>query len=328
MKKIGVLNNCVKCGICAQMTNKLKEKSDGSIEVVGNGFVADSEMRAFDEVVDACPVNAIVLKDSGAVGNDLNSLKKALIDSLNKFKHLSINPDEYKFDASQYSIPIPRSPRERDYSYKKYEKAEREGLREFDNIMYSQRRQIVQKLLVEYKVNVLNKFIDYSETSDNFYFKINTQIGALLKEFANTAKIVTNGNVNLGSSFTEFKMKPSFGIKESHNDLDSHTYVWNLRHIEECYYVDRIVDALEPLDWFETFVDVDDEEDRRGKYVYGYKLGDVCKTLAKYILSEAASELNYNSGDGVGDTINSQLKRYQEMLNVEIDKKISEIKEL
>ena len=61
MKKVSISKECVKCGICAQMTSKLKEKADGSIEVVGNGFVSDNEMNSFKQVLESCPVNAILL---------------------------------------------------------------------------------------------------------------------------------------------------------------------------------------------------------------------------------------------------------------------------
>lgn len=327
MKKVSISKECVKCGICAQMTSKLKEKADGSIEVVGNGFVSDNEMNSFKQVLESCPVNAILLSDTNAVGEDLSSLKKALIDNLTKFKNLSIDPKEYRFDSSQYTIDIPHSIKENGYPYRDYSRAEREGLQEFDRIMYSQKRPIIQKLLIDYKVNVLNNFIDYSESNNNFYFKINTQITNLLKEFADTAKSVTNGKVNLSSDFTNFKFKPLFGIKESSNDLDSYTYVYQLRHIEEVYFVDRIINELESLSWFDTSIDVDDKEDSRGRDKYGYRLSGACKSLAKQILSEAAYVLNDNS-DGVREIIEVQLKKYQEMLNVEIDKKINQIKQL
>ena len=328
MKKVSISKECVKCGICAQMTSKLKEKADGSIEVVGNGFVSDNEMNSFKQVLESCPVNAILLSDTNAVGEDLSSLKKALIDNLTKFKNLSIDPKEYRFDSSKYTINIPSpTPKEEGYPYRDYSRAEREGLQEFDKLMYSQKRQVIQRLLVDYKVNVLNNFIDYSENSSNFYFKINTQITNLLKEFAETANSVANGKVNLNNSFTNFKLIPSFGIKESSNDLDSYTYVYQLRHIEEVYFVDRIINELEPLSWFDTYVDVDDSYDSKGRDKYGYRLKGTYKTLAKQILSEAAYVLNDNS-DGVGEIINSQLKRYQEVLNVKIDEKINQIKQL
>lgn len=329
MKEITILKECVKCGICTQMTTKLKEKPDGSVEVIGKGLVSDSEISTFNKILESCPVNAILLSDSKDVGEDLDSLKKSLISNLNKFKSLSIDSSEYRFDSSKYTINIPgRSPKENGYPYRDYSRAESEGLQEFDRMMYSQKRQIIQRLLVDYKVNVLNKFIDYSEDKNNFYFKINNQISNLLKEFAQTVNSITNGKINLDSSFTDFKVIPSFGIKESHNDLDSHTYVYHLRHIEEVHFVDSIINELEPLRWFDTYVDVDDKEDSRGRDKYGYRLNGTYKTLAKQILSEASYILNDNCSDGVGPTINEQLKRYQEVLNAAIDEKINQINKL
>ena len=58
------------------------------------------------------------------------------------------------------------------------------------------------------------------------------------------------------------------------------------------------------------------------------RLNGTYKTLAKQILSEASYILNDNCSDGVGPTINEQLKRYQEVLNAAIDEKINQINKL
>lgn len=295
MKKLIVSENCVSCGMCVFATDLLKEDTSGKAVPVELGIVSEDKIAKIQEVIDSCPVKAISMVNTGIVKSlgkqGLNELKKIIEDKLGNYKVEFPDSKYYEFNKSEFSTPTAHASGEYGYEYKSDEKAERAGLREFDRIMYSQRKAIIQQLLVEYKNKKLHKYSYYEKEKGNFYHDVNQNIEKMLKEFLAEAQVLSGNKLILPKEFDTFEVIPQMGI--SGDKVNKELYVYQLRHIEELWFTQNIMNELESLSWYDTYIDTDDMEDHRGKYVYCYKnISNVCSLFGKHILDEFSYVLN------------------------------------
>lgn len=325
MKKIVVSSNCVACGACSMMTEYIIENSNGTVSPNGAGVVPPDKLEAFQEVIDVCPVKAISLNNAGLVhktGKEgLFELKQLIQSEFNGYKIPMPNSESYKFNKTNYHVPTPWGSNERRYEYKNYDKAEEAGFREFDRIMYRQRKTLIQQVLVQYKTKALLDFTEYVDESGNYYYDINKSISRRLEEFVAQAQILSNNKLTLPPNFTECDFKPVFGTKG--DKFDRERYVYPIKHLEEIDIVDRIMAELEPLSWFKVYVNTADTQTYDGKKfkdMYCYDLREVTNELAKWILNETEYILNYYDGiQGIlEDNLPSVLKEMGKGINNKI----------
>ena len=365
MKQIFISSECIKCGICIVQSNLLKENEIGEpVPILASGIIQKKLIPEFKKVMDDCPVNAISLieyrgiinnletKQSSSKGvmnnletkqssskcennkkednqvilnqDNINEIKKTLGEKIQKYKNLEEYKDKYKFNIDEFYIPLPYSIEENKYNYKSDSSAERAGLREFDRIMYSQKRAIIQKLLIQYKTKILDGYSTYKRKKGNYYYDINCEIEKKLEILASEIKELSNNKIKLDKKFTNFEVEPTFGING--DKMNRELYVYKVRHLEEIHIVDDIIRELEPLSWFDVYVNTDDYEDYRGKYVYCYNLREVTETFAKQILTETAYILNYD--DIIIDLLKYPIEKFISDVEKELNKKFEIIEEM
>ncbi|MGE4284710.1 MAG: ferredoxin [Clostridia bacterium] len=325
VKKIAISSNCAACGACAMMTGYIKENPDGTVSPNGAGIVPSDELEAFQQVINTCPVKAISLENTGLVykiGKEgLLELKQLIQSEFNNYKIHMPESENYKFIKANYHVQTPWGSREMRYEYKSSNKAEDAGLEEFDRIMYSQRRVLIQQILVQYKTSVLAAFTEYIKEAGNYYYDINTTISSRLQEFVAEAQALSNGKLDLSSDFAVCDFEPVFGRPGDKFDREANVY--QIKHLEEIWVTDSIMKELEPLSWFRTYVNVDDTEiydGKREKDMYCYNLREVTSELEKWILNE--TEYVLNSWDGIKtileDNISVVLKEVEKGINTKI----------
>lgn len=310
MKKIVISSNCVACAACVTMTEHIRETADGTVVTSGSGIVPDNKLNSFKEVIDICPVKAISLVDTRLTNKTgkkgLAELKKIIHSEFDNYKVSMPSAESYKFIKEDYKVPRPYCPKERCYDYKTYKKAEAEGLQEFNRLMYSNRKTLIQQILIQYKTNSLSKYIEDENKPGNYYYDINTSVSKRLEEFVAEAKFLSNGTINLPSNFTKCEFKPVFGREG--NKFDREVNIFRLRQLEEMWFTDRIMNELEPLRWYDSFIDSEDIEIYDGKKerdMHCFDLESVTSTFAKHILDEVAYVLN--SYDGIKDLLECEL---------------------
>ena len=318
LKKVVVSEKCVACGICTLQTNLLKENSDGKVSVVEPGIVSEENILLIEKVITKCPVKAISLVKFGLVnGKGKEGLKELLAFVKNKLYNYKVEfplPKEYEFNKTEFQVHTAYGQGEYSYEYSSDDRAMRAGLREFDRVMYSQRRAIIQQLLVEYKTKKLNKYSYYEDKNDNFYYSTNKKIENLLKEIIEEAKGLSN-DISFPSGFEKFEVIPKFGI--SGDEINRELIVYQLRHIEELWFVQDIMNELESLSWYDTYIDTDYMEDYRGRDVYCYKnINDVCNRFGEHLINEFPYVLN--GSDGVRKILEAPISNYIEQVNKEI----------
>ncbi|MGV3117913.1 ferredoxin [Clostridium baratii] len=322
IKKLKVSTDCVACGICSTRTNLLEEKPNGKVAVVEPGIVSDADCELIEDVIKECPVKAISIVDLGLVKSNgkegLIELKDLIGDKIRNFK-LEIDPKDYNFNKDEYAIPTAFGTGEYSYQYKSDDRAMREGLREFDRVMYSQRKAIIQQVLIEYKNKKLRKFSYYEAKEGNYYYDMNKSIEKFLKEVIQQIKILTNNRVSIPIGMGNFEVIPDIGIKG--DKIDRELYMYQLRHIEELWFVNNIMNELEPLTWYDTFIDTDYMEDYKGRDIYCYKdIYKVCELFGGHMLNEFAYVLN--GYDGVKSILEGPLNKYYEKVECELKKKL------
>lgn len=330
MKKIYISDDCIVCGSCVIQSNLLKETATGKpAPIIASGIIPKNLIPGFKNIIDSCPVNAISITESDGMIKKLKSenlveVKKLVNLKLEKYKDIISNKDEYKFNKDEFLIPLPHSSDENKYNYNSDSSAERAGLREFDRIMYSQRKAIIQKILVEYKTKILNRFLKYEKKKGNYYYDLNCEIRENLKDLSIEIRDLSNNQIKLNTKFTNFEVKPTFGING--DKIDRELYVYKIRHLEEIHIVEDIIRELEPLSWFDTYINTDDYEDYRGKDIYCYDLREVTEKFAQQILNEVAYILNYN--DIITDLLKYPIEKFVCDVEKELNRKFEIIEKI
>lgn len=326
MKKIFISSTkCVACGLCVEMSESIDEDEEGKAIVRGTGIINNNELDTINTIIVSCPENAIKLRNAGIVkasGKEgLNELKEIILSEFKDYKVPKPNPENYEFNKDAHYVERPSSPNEYSYDYKSYDRAMREGLREFDRIMYSKRKSIIQNLLVEYKHRALDRYIYDKKESGNYYYDICQSITKRLQTYLAQAKVLTNKSISINDDFFEINASPIFGYKGG--SMDREAFVYQLRHLEEVWVTEKIMNELEPLSWFDTSIDTVDCEDYNGNDKYGYKIGEAVNDLKNQILSETSWVLN--SSDGIQYILEQSFDKITEEINREINLKVSNI---
>lgn len=321
MKKLIVSDKCVACGSCVMMCDLLVERSDGKAVAKEPSTISEQQLDKVKAIINSCPVKAISIEESGltkAKGKEgLKELANLIDEKMENCKETLLSLDGYRFNKSEYIVPVSGGTGEYRYEYKSDSKAMQAGLKDFDRVMYSQRKALIQQVLVDYKHRQLKKYAYYEKKSGNYYYDTNKRIQKAIAEFIAEAKELSSNKIVLPSGFEKFEVIPDFGYDE--------LMVYKLRHFDELWFVDNIIRELERLSWYDTYVDTDDCEGSRGRYMYCYKnIYKVCELFGKHILNEV--EFVLNSYDGVGSVLKGALSEYIKDVENEISNKVGILK--
>lgn len=290
MKKVMINEKCVGCGACFDMTELIVENDEGFAAVGEQSYLDAEKMEELQEVIAACPNQAIEIIDGGLVEGSgpegLNKLYQLITNEIKEFKVDRPEPKGYHFKKEDYKYPITQSAKSFRYDYKSDNRAESAGLREFDRVMYSQRRAIIQGILVEYKIKHLKEFYEPEKKEGHYYFEQNRRVQDLLQSYANEALSLTDGKLGLPEAFTKFYVEPDLGYEGFGN-------IGRLKDLEEVNYTSSIINELEPLQWFDSWIDTDYQENSRGKDVYCFKsMTEASVKFGDQILNECGYVLN------------------------------------
>lgn len=325
VNKLLISSDCIACGLCFLCTDYISEDREGKAFVKSGGIVENKDIKKISEIIENCPVKAISIEKSRLTDKNgkegLEKLKQIIEGEFLNYKLPLPNPDLYRFKKEEYSIEIPYSREELRYEYKSYKKAEAEGLREFDRIMFNKRKILVQQILIQYKNRYFNQFTEYKELQGEYYYDIISNFKNRLGEFVAEIKILSP-NIGIPEDFLEFNYKPIFGLEKG-DKFDRERHVYLLKNLESSWITNDIVKDLEELKWYDSYINWDDRTTYRGNKeveLYCYDLREAKEQLAKYIIDY--SEFNLNNMMGAKEVLEQTLGLVMEKVIIEIKNKV------
>ena len=311
MKKLTIdQSKCNMCGACLVAGALLHEADDGKIEINGAGIIAGDNLAVAESMVADCPESALSLVEQTI---SVDEIRAKIQQPLN----LSM-PDKslYAFNKADYSLPILSGRGEYQYKYSSDEKAEREGLRDFRDNIYTQKKAIAQQVIISYKHEKLLAVMQYEEKAGNFKYDTIQNLIGRLKNYAEELGVATGGALDLPSSFFEFQTKDSIVVKDV------------LKYGVDSGWAEQIAEKCEPYDWFDTWINSDDmvtgskksgwfSDDYEDIYSSCYKLGEASEKLNQQILDECQR----NIPEMAEQTVESELRMFHESLLKEWNEK-------
>ena len=312
MKKLAVSDNCIACGLC--FSDYLVEKKDGKAAACDLGFITDAEAEEVKSFVENCPVQAITLT-TWTEGNEKERLT-AVKRQLEEFKNYQVyrpTEEEMICDKNLLRFEMPSEGLRSRFSYRSDSQAEREGLRAFDRIAHSQRRQLAQSILVQYKKIFLDQYSHYERNDSCYFFRENKKIEQHLQGFARAISEATDGKLAIPDALTQFQSEPE-NLK---------LYATPAYDFEETYAVGRALENVESVSWYDSWVD-SDEKELASRSLYAY---DISKTVAK--LGEHIKDGCIKAIREVGVKVtNDIIKQYQKTVTKNLQSKIQEFETL
>ena len=264
---------CIACGMCALECNVLQEDAEGTVEVVGEGIVADSDVGKVRNIVELCPVEALSLTEEFVnVGAKIAEFKSKMQQPLT---FTPPSADEYDFrleDKDEYAEAITGSlsvSGEYEYDYDSYSFAESAGKAAFRDEIYSQAEALAQQVIVMYEQRRMNKVARYAETSGNYKYGVHQRLIKNLRSFVNELESYTGRKISLPSDFFTFRTKDTEYI----NDRQEKSNDWLAGRIKEflkpasefysCVRTDKTYEYVTVSHWF-------GDDTREKKYSYAY----------------------------------------------------------
>lgn len=314
MQKITVSNACVACGSCTLSTNFLVEQGNGKVIPKGLGILSNEEASTLKSIIESCPIRAIslqVILESNVDKNEkarFIELKQSLQDTLGNYKIHMATQEEVACDKSKLQIDLSRVGLRSKYSYTSYEKAEKDGLQEFNRIACSQKEILVQSILVQYKKIILDKFTKYEEASTNYYFAENKKIEEMLKSFYKQAIEISNGNFVLPQNVTEFTVVPK--------ELD--LYGYGVVNFEKTRVCSEALKNVESLSWYKPYIN-SDERSLSTKSVYCYDLHEAVETIGKHIIDGCIDGIRQHGQELLHEVLNWHQKRIESELKKKVE---------
>ena len=313
MKRLCVdKTKCSMCGACLAEGTLLKELDDGTIELQGSGILQPSQEQAANAVAELCSEHALFIVEQEV---DVSALKSKIRQPLvldMPAKSL------YSFQKSDYHLPVLSGRGEYQYKYSSDNKAEREGLSDFRDNIWGQRKAIAQQVIISYKHDKMMPFLQYEEKSGNYKYDTIQRLSGLLKSYVDELEAGTGQKISLRNDFYDFKAKDSSVLKDV------------IKYGIDNGWADRIASECEPYDWFDSWIDSDyttrmkvvhhifGDDDYEDEDVYCYKLSNASKKLNEQILDECQNCIPEMSEQ----QIESEIRMFHEALKKEWDAKI------
>lgn len=275
MQKLSVSQECIACGNCIMATELIIEQPNGKAVPKEAGILSDEEARQIQSVVDACPVKAICLEkimDGVSQTEKLNRIKQEL-SKLAEYQIERPTVEALSCKKEQLQVAMPTAGLRSKFSYTSYEKAQRDGLRTFNQIVHSQKRVLAQSALIQYKKLFLDKYTRYEENESSYYFVENKKIENQLQGFAKAVQEVFSNEVKLPAEALIFKVVPK--------ELD--LFGRGVVCFEDTRACSTALENVENLDWYETYVNTDEKE-LSSRSLYCYDLQEAVDTISDHIL--------------------------------------------
>ncbi|MBR1553600.1 MAG: ferredoxin [Schwartzia sp.] len=285
MKKLTIdQSKCNMCGACLMTGELLHETAEGKIEINGAGIINDDNLAAAESIAKDCPENALSLAEQTISVEEIRARIRQPLELAMPDK------SQYSFNKDDYSLPILRGRGEYQYKYSSDEKAEREGLRDFRDNIYSQRKAIAQQVIISYKHEKLLAFMQYEEKEGNYKYDTIQMLIKQLKGYAEDLGAAMGGALALPSGFFEFQTKDRVVVKDV------------LKYSVDSGWAEQVASECEPYDWFDTWINSDDmvtgskksgwfSDDYEDVYSSCYKLDEASAKLNQQILDECQSNI-------------------------------------
>lgn len=282
--------DCVACGACTMDCTALQEDATGTVEVVGEGIIPDSEVDNIRKnVVECCPMSALSLVEEFVdVDAKLAELKSKMKQPL---KFTPPSADEYEFsmdDRDRYAEALYQGSSlnvsdEYEFDYKSSSSAKSAGERAFRDEIYSQAEALAQQVIVMYEQRKMNRVARYAETNDNYKYGVHRRLIANLRAYVNELEIYTGKKISLPPNFFIFRTRDTEYI----NDRQDHSNDWLAGRIKEhlesasefygCVKTDKTSEYVTVSSWFGS-----DKEKLVYKYAY-YIDGDNLKRFYRHV---------------------------------------------
>jgi ferredoxin len=309
VKRVKVNDNCVACGVCFEITDLLVENEEGKAEPNPLVKVDESNIEKVEKAISVCPENCICIEEKRLIDKTgvegILELKKLVEDIYNSYNGCIPPTEEYKFKKEDYSISFSTDVKgTRQYVYRSSEKADSAALNEFNRIMYSQKKALIQGLVVEYAAKKIRPYMIDSDKEGGFLYEANKRFNTVLNQIVTEAKELVDDKIDLSEAFGEFEILVEDTSLQEIKDI--------YHNLAGCfdYQIEKELDSLDGYDCYMTNDDKDEYNSKgnwvRSKYCYtGIGVIEACQSLAKDIVSET-----YYVVDDRDDGIHYYIKHY------------------
>ncbi|WP_339289571.1 ferredoxin [Paenibacillus sp. FSL E2-0201] len=306
MKRIVVSDKCVACGTCSLESELMTERSDGKAVAWGTGMITNEQYNSFIPVLKNCPTGAIsVVDDINQVGETASiiKLKKIIDEKLKSYKVKYPTTESFDYIDKEYIAPLFINKDKSGYEYSSYDRASKEGFREFERSIYSQRKTMVQSMLIGYKTKKLSSFAYYEKNSGDFYDGVCQEITKVLSEIEFMAKEITKGRIKLPDDFLLFEVGPD-------KDYDGELYCYKLRHTEQ---LDYLSEGAQPASYYDCYIDINELNDK-----YSFDLNQVKEIFMEHVSFELSNQLSKHIFEWMDTIINEFSKLVSKKINEKI----------
>ena len=294
MKKLVVnQKKCNACGMCFSGCDLLSETAEGKAAVVSPGIIAHGQEGDIQDLISLCPAGALAIEENR---EDKRLAVQRLREELSKPLELELPSYKlFEFKQADYadSLPTIHTSNEGEYIYDDYSEADRKGLSEFKNQIYSQRKEIAQQIIIAYKHEKLLDFIYYEEKKGNFKYELGTALGNRLKNYVAEIEAYSGKKLELDREFFSFALHNDRALRDiEKNDIDNDLAEYVIDKLE--YKVSDYAPYINTDDttvmkrtkhWFSNDEDYDEEE------AWCFDLAEASNELNKDILNACSWEL-------------------------------------
>lgn len=321
-------SKCIACGLCTT-SPYIEELSDGKAGPKGTGILPSNEEAAFQEIIENCPENAIILQETVSKSPDeiINLMHK----KISEFSLPIPQEKDFNFEDKYINIRVPFVP-SKFPEYSTYQKAKSAAKEAIDRAMFSKRKSIVQDIINNYRIDKLSPYYDYAESENNFFYSANKKAQTLLKEFigeiqANNPNITVPENLLIIQSRAPSAKKnyEMMWIKEIIFDQAS-PIIYQLS--DSCYSLSSYVD----------YCNIDDSEEPNGtnlfgetkwKRKYGYNcVEDALNEIAKDIKFACNLEAGERIVEPAYKNVKHIIEEYTETLQKELQDKADKLTQI
>lgn len=346
MKVFKVSNACNACGECLLATNLLTETPEGFATPAPGRYIEANELAQAENLVRQCPVGALSIVDhSSTSAKGREGLKQLATILENRMKAVQIPNVSYKeveFKESDYHVEH-QWVDEYKKRYPSYDKACNAGKEQFRIVYWNHMKDFVANILVQYKSKVLRKYYDLSDPQYTYYGQIGSQMTAILEEIKAEAHSLSGSVLSFPQDFSQFRPEEDSNFKKELKDEYE-------KYIGSVDYVKAICDGFER---YNSTLSVDFRYDKgfyaeecgemevkslfRTSWRTAYRMDGV-NEAGKRLIDALLAALSYPQGyhivyraidDLSEENLNQMiLKKYRELVDKEIAKKIETFKKV
>lgn len=316
-------NKCIACGTCFTISNYIAETPDGKAIPKGTGMIPADAEHEIKNVISSCPVHIISLQAVKALC--VSDLRQMIQTELRDFTVDRIDRSTLKFDTDAIYIPMAFSPKQYQYDYSSYNRAKNAAGDEINRLMFSQRKSIIQDVLVQYKTQKLRPYYQYEQTNDNFFFQLECNAKTILMRIIDQIKIY-KPDLSIPSNLLDLSVRPdkndSFILIFTQNWFEESNSTRVLNELSGEYYT---------LNYYANLCDIDDMEMYTGTGLFGHEkyenkyafknLDCSFQELANDIKNACVSVISHESLDEACDMVSAIVENYSKKVKSVLNEK-------